>query len=309
MSTKNNKACKKKQLRLCNDLDIPDWQFVPIEQYIPETSEYSLDWDDDNLEKTVEAIDNVALHKERNLEQQQQQQLPILLYKRERGSNYPGLLNRSKFNTYLQECLMMNMFSKNNLDKVNKNQNYWRKYCHRRIPFTELGTPKHDAVLDLDPSGSYMICIGGKYIHSEHTDDLNDSIVNGGFELNTTRYVYNSKLRDVVSITSCRGPFCRNHQMQLSVALRFYGVLSPSSQYRIEKSIGQQESTRLLTIPISYKEIIDSNTNNYHDEFVFAPPPALIPIRIWLSADCVVGVAAVRLWSHERWVGVRKISN
>lgn len=37
----------------------------------------------------------------------------------------------------------------------------WRSYCHRRIPFTELGTPTNDALLAIDMSGSYMICLGG----------------------------------------------------------------------------------------------------------------------------------------------------
>ena len=38
----------------------------------------------------------------------------------------------------------------------------WRSYCKRSIPFTQLGTPRSEAVLAMDRKGSFVLCLGSK---------------------------------------------------------------------------------------------------------------------------------------------------
>jgi hypothetical protein len=38
----------------------------------------------------------------------------------------------------------------------------WRPFCLRRVRFTALRVPPTDAVLALDPTGSFIICLGGE---------------------------------------------------------------------------------------------------------------------------------------------------
>lgn len=103
---------------------------------------------------------------------------------------------------------------------------------------------------------------------------------------------------------------------QLSLVLRFYGIPSPSqlvtNQYKLANDNRDTYSAPLLlSIPISYQNNKKTMYNNHHEGSMIdweldlvAPPPALIPTRIWISTDGRIGLAIARLWHHERWIGV-----
>jgi hypothetical protein len=166
----------------------------------------------------------------------------------------------------------------------------WRKYCYRQIPFTVLGTPTNDAVLAIDPSGSYVICLGGYLPQLQEVGD------------------------DHPSMSSISTNFVLDQQ---SLALRFYGVPSPSklqtNQISSSTNICDYYSAPLLlTVPISYGINHDNNPFSQQDRNnlidweldIVAPPPALTPTRVWVSTDGCIGLVVARLWHHEGWIGV-----
>jgi hypothetical protein len=237
--------------------------------------------------------------------------LPIILLERE----YSSTRNKTSTERKIWQRRMLlrrtsgdNNNSNNNNDDDNNQQQQqnipmWRKYCHRRIPFTQLKTPKTDAVLGLDSTGSYIICIGGKYQHTKNidyydNDDENDEETH-------------QQLGD------------DNEKNETTLALRLYGIQNPLLDY-CNTYNKRTQSPLLLSIPIAYKSCeqrSNNSTNNNNNMFgggtggdwdmnlLLAPPPALFPIRIWISSDGCIGIIIVRLWYHEGWTGVRTKKN
>jgi hypothetical protein len=227
--------------------------------------------------------------------------LPLMLLDRERKSIIPGfpksnsLVFHSIWQSRIMKCCRNESYDLspqvdiNNSRNVPQHPNQWRKFCQRRIPFTDLGTPRGDAVLSLDPSGSYVICFGGRM--QEADDNEYGSI-----------FVDNkNRANDAISD---RGIY------EASLSLRFYGLPSPNNQATTINC--KRKSPLLLTIPIAYSNERNLRTDHVGEQELWpdwdvdllAPPPALFPIRIWISSDGCLGVAITRLWIHEGWTGV-----
>lgn len=219
--------------------------------------------------------------------------LPFLLLQREQG------IKSLKF---WKSRMLQSDDSNGKGEHLSSNQGKnWRPYCYRRIPFTELGTPASDAILALDPSGSYMISVGGRSeFNPNHSDEMEERM----------RKEEQGKGMEVISL-----------------ALRFYGL--PLSRVHRDSYQSREKlnsmSPLLLTIPIAYQDNHASQQplNEYRynnsgivgnsmsagfgpnwDIDLLAPPPALFPIRIWTSSDGILGAVLARLWHHEGWIGV-----
>ena len=78
--------------------------------------------------------------------------LPFLLDQRRLGT-----VPRSQQRRWQQKTLQT--FTEKPKDAEHRRRQ-WRPYCHRRIPFTKLSTPRNEAVLALERSASYVLTLG-----------------------------------------------------------------------------------------------------------------------------------------------------
>jgi hypothetical protein len=144
-------------------------------------------------------------------------------------------------------------------------QRRWRPYCHRTIPFRKLGTPSHDAVLGLDPTGSFVITVGEGFANI--TDEHRHSSI---------------------------GPNI--------LCIRLYGVPTSSSlDNRLTPDDDHECSTHLNKAPLLSSIPLDVGTvhQNEADENQFwnelrPVAPDSVPIHLWLSTDGCLGAAIFR---------------
>jgi hypothetical protein len=156
----------------------------------------------------------------------------------------------------------------------------WRPYCHRTIHFRELGTPKQDAVLGLDPTGSYVITLGQGIADPTNITDQHHH-------------------PDVNSTIDGQNVLC----------IRLFGVPAPSTlDFRSfsnnrECSMRPHKASLLSIIPLDMTSANRNETIENHFWNELRPmAPDSVPIHLWLSTDGCLGAALVRhdcLWNTE----------
>lgn len=194
--------------------------------------------------------------------------LPFLLMERQtRGSSGHRLI-RAKIPHHCATvsgwCRWLCCKIDSTIDDLTQPQTRWRPYCQRFLTFRELRTPASDAVLGIDPTGSYLVTLRETCISSS-TPPGND-----------TNHVH---------------PLCSLNRSSLCLCV--LGLPSPSA---IQKS---QTPYLLLTIPLLNESSLMSHcagTGNNFDvslgEETFPweslwviPAPAWVPVRIWISGS------------------------
>jgi hypothetical protein len=229
--------------------------------------------------------------------------LPLLLLERESGNGYCSFGTKSgirnKFHQTINWQRRMLVASSQlgketatkseNIQCNNNDNDTWRKYCHRRIPFTLLNTPQSDAVLALDPTGSYIISVGDGSTVDD--DNNNNSLVTEEPSLVVRLYGVTTNL----SPSSTHAVINDNNNYNNS----------NSSQSLIRQLPSKVISPLVATVPIAYKKRSHTTIENEWSIHRAPPSPALFPIRIWLSSDNCIGIVISRLWQHEGWTGVR----
>lgn len=253
---------------------------------------------DDELQKEQIFFDE-AENTSGTIEEASCRSVPCLLRQREIGSFFcnqkarPRRLSKNAITMtannenkkrWQNDMLLFGHQQSKNMQEKSKCQ--WRDYVVRKIPFTKLGTPSFDAVLAIERSGSYILSIGGR-----SQDNNNDARHENRADYNTN---------DTPAL-----------------ALRFYGMPSPSQisqqQHSIvsplptsllenhrEPLLGNNSSRRnsplLHTIPLLTANTMGpENRRNYMlvaSEGLSAP--VTIPVQFLISCDWKIGVAFIR---------------
>ncbi len=166
--------------------------------------------------------------------------LPMMIYQRETSPfwNTSASLNKFKINrvfmnintkggkdnniTHCHEKKRKMMKSnrksvRNNRDSCYFLRSQWNTFIERSLTFNELDTPIADAVLGLDRSGSFLICVGDgrrrgarKIISCTSSSFSNGISISGG------------------GCTGCNDDYQYTHSL---LSLRFYGMFGCVSQY------------------------------------------------------------------------------
>jgi len=154
----------------------------------------------------------------------------------------------------------------------------FRPYAAREISFTSLQTPGEDAVLGLERTGAYLLCLGGDGRGSGSFDDFSGS----GDETN----------EDFVP----------------NLTVRLYGVPGPSVYWGQRKGTILSAATPvprsplLTTVPLVFglDRLLSSEGSSGYvvgdmADSLWCSYPATVPVQFWISSDWRVGVALVRV--------------